>query len=251
LQIIDPEHQQVMGLEMVSGNFFSRDMGSERNLSIVINETGARSMGFDPPEAVTGYKWRADGIDEYTIIGVVKDYHFNSLEAQIQPSLLIWRDGQIKASVRFKKGNEQGVIGHLEEAWKSFEPDKPFNYSFLEDTYNSHYTSEERLGKLMLIFTVIAVVIACFGVYGISAFMARKMSKNISLRKVMGAETLTVVEHFTREYLWLVLIAAAVSIPLGYLYFDKWLERFPSDNPSSTFRSLKSRDSTPASVAIW
>ena len=227
LQLIDPEHIQVLGLNMLSGTFFSRDMGSERYLSVVINETGARAMGYDPPETITGLKWRPGGVDEYTFIGVVKDYHFNSLEVPIQPSLLVWMDGQMKASLRFSSNNIPEVISHIEEVWKSFEPDKPLSYSFLEETYNSHYTGEQRLGRLISIFTIIAVIIACFGVYGISAFMARKMAKNISLRKVMGAETVTVIEHFTREYFWLVIIAAVISIPLGYLYINHWLERFP------------------------
>ncbi len=227
LQIIDPEHIKVLGFDMLSGTFFSRDMGSERYLSVIINETGARAMGYDPPETITGLKWRPGGAEEYTFIGVVKDYHFNSLEVPIQPSLLVWMDGQMKASLRFSSNNIPEVISHIEAVWKSFEPDKPLTYRFLEETFDSHYTGEQRLGRLISIFTVIAVIIACFGVYGISAFMARRMAKNISLRKVMGAETITVIEHFTREYFWLVIIAAVISIPLGYLYINHWLERFP------------------------
>jgi len=227
LQIIDPEHIQVLGLQMLSGNFFSREMGAERVLSVVINETGASAMGYDPPEAITGLKWRPGGEDEYTFIGVVKDYHFNSLDETIQPSLLVWMDGQMKASLRFSSNNIAAVISHMEEVWKSFDPGKPLSYSFLEETYNSHYTGEQRLGRLMAIFTIIAVIIACFGVYGISAFMARRMAKNISLRKVMGAETITVVEHFSSEYFWLIIIASVISVPLGYLYINHWLERFP------------------------
>lgn len=226
LQTVDPEHIQVLGMDILSGTFFSRDMGSERNLSVVINETGARAMGCNPPESITGLKWTVDG-NEFTIIGVVKDYNYNSLEIPIEPSLMIWRDGQLKASLRFNSNNIPGVIGHIEEVWQSFEPGKPLSYSFLEETFNSHYTGEQRLGRLVTIFTIIAVIIACFGVYGISAFMARKLSKNISLRKVMGAETITVVEHFAREYFRLVVIAAIISIPLGYLYINHWLARFP------------------------
>ncbi|MFO7851648.1 MAG: ABC transporter permease [Bacteroidota bacterium] len=226
LQTVDPEHIQVLGMEILSGTFFSRDMGSERNLSVVINETGAMAMGCNPPESITGLKWTVDG-NEFTIIGVVKDYNYNSLDIPIEPSLMIWRDGQLKASLRFNSNNIPGVIGHIEEVWQSFVPGKPLSYSFLEETFNSHYTGEQRLGRLVTLFTVIAVIIACFGVYGISAFMARKLSKNISLRKVMGAETITVVEHFAREYFRLVVIAAIISIPLGYLYINHWLARFP------------------------
>jgi putative ABC transport system permease protein len=226
LQIIDPEHIQVLGMEMLNGTFFSRDMGTERNLSVVINETGARAMGCNPPESITGLKWTVDG-NEFTVIGVVKDYNFNSLEIPIEPGLMIWQDGQMKASLRFSSKNIPAVISHIDEVWKSFDPGKPLSYSFLEETFNSHYTGEQRLGRLITIFTIIAVIIACFGVYGISAFMARRMAKNISLRKVMGAETITVVEHFTKEYFWLIIIAAVISIPLGYLYINHWLARFP------------------------
>jgi len=226
LQLIDPEHIEVLGMEMLSGAYFSRDMGSERNLSVVINETGALAMGCNPPESITGLKWNVEG-NEFTVIGVVKDYNFNSLEIPVEPSLMIWQDGQKKASLRFSSNNIPAVISHMEEVWKSFDPGKPLSYSFLEETYNNHYAGEQRLGRLMMIFTIIAVIIACFGVYGISAFMARKMAKNISLRKVMGAETITVVEHFTREYLWLIIIASVISIPLGYIYISYWLERFP------------------------
>jgi len=235
LQIINPEHIQVLGLNMLSGTFFSREMGAERNLSVVINETGARAMGYDPPETITGIKWRPDGAEEFTFIGVVKDYHFNSLETPIEPSLLKWMDGQMKASLRFSSDDIPAVISHIEGVWKTFEPEKPLTISFLDETFNSHYTGEQRLGRLVSIFTIIAVIIACFGVYGISAFMARKMAKNISLRKVLGADTITVVEHFTTEYFWLIIIASAISIPLGYLYINHWLGRFPYQTDISSW----------------
>jgi putative ABC transport system permease protein len=226
VQLIDPEHRKVLGLEMLSGEFFDRDMQGDKELSVVINETGARAMGYDPPEKITGLLWTVDGAD-FTVIGVVKDYHFNSLETSLQPGLLVWREGMMKVSLRFNPDKIPEVINHIKKVWHSFEPDKPLNYSFLDENYNSHYEGEQKLLRLISIFTIIAMIIACFGVYGISAFMARRLAKNISLRKVMGANTITVIEHFAKEYLLLIIIAGAISIPLGYIYILKWLERFP------------------------
>ncbi len=228
MQLTDPEYFTVLGLEMLSGRPFSREREGDRNVAWIINETGARALGFDPPESITNLKWAAYGRDrEFDIIGVVKDYHFNSVNRPIEPTILRWADGFNMAQLSFSSDDIKGILTHIEDVWSRFEQKRPLNYNFLDETFDKNYVSEQRLGSLIGVFTFIAVLIGCFGVYGISAIMARQMSKNISLRRVMGADTKSLVVMFTSEYLWIIGIAGLVAVPLAYLYINSWLSRFP------------------------
>ena len=228
MQIIDPEYFSVLGIDLISGRAFTRDRDADRSVSWVINETGARAMGYDPPESITGLIWTPYGGErEFEIIGVVKDYHFNSVNKPIEPTILRWWEGFNMAQLSFDTDNIPGVINHIESTWKQFEQNRPLNYNFLDENFDRQYNTEQKLGRLISIFTLIAVVIGCFGVFGISAFMSKQMSKSITLMRVAGAGTGILVRKFTSEYLWLIGIAGIISIPLAYLYIDKWLTRFP------------------------
>ncbi len=228
MQITDPEYFEVLGLELVSGRAFTRDREADRSVSWVINETGARAIGFNPPEKITGLKWAPYETErEYDIIGVVKDYHFNSVNRPIEPTILRWSDGFNMAQLKFSSGDVPGVLKHIESSWRQFEQNRPLNYNFLDEAFDKHYNTEQRLGRLIGLFTIVAVIIGCFGIFGISAFMAKQMSKSIALRRVMGAGTAALVMKFSTEYLWIIGIAGVVSIPLAYLYIDNWLSKFP------------------------
>lgn len=228
MQIIDPEYFSVLGIDIISGRAFTRDRDADRSISWIINETGARSMGYDPPESITGLKWAAYGGDrEFEIIGVVRDYHFNSVNKPIEATILRWWEGFNMAQMSFDRTDIPGVIKHIEATWKQFEQNRPLNYSFLDENFDRQYNTEQKLGRLISLFTLIAVIIGCFGVFGISAFMSKQMSKSITLMRVAGAGTATLVRKFTSEYLWLTLISGFISIPLAYIYIGKWLTRFP------------------------
>lgn len=227
MQFVDPEHFEVLGLDIISGRKFDRERAGDRNGCWIINETGARSLGFDPPESITDLKWNARGSSEYDIIGVVKDYHFNALDKPIVPTILLWREGVKMVQMKFSTNNIPGVLDHLKMVWSEFEPSRPLNYSLLDEKFEKHYSGEQKQGRLIGLFTIIALFIGCFGVFGMSAFMAKQMSKSITLRKVLGADTSTVVEHFSKEYFWLIIFAGVTAIPLSYLYIVRWLERFP------------------------
>jgi putative ABC transport system permease protein len=226
-QMIDPEYFDVLGIELLSGRKFARDREADRPASWIINETAARAMGYEPPESITGLKWNAYGENVFEIIGVVRDYHFNAVNKPIEPSILRWGEGYKMVQLRFESDDIQGVIKHIEDTWRQFEPERPLNYVFLNENFDSQYNTEQRLGKLITLFTLIAVIIGCFGVFGISSFMSKQMSKNLMLSRVAGADTGYLVRKFSAEYLWLICIAGAVSLPLAYLYTGKWLSQFP------------------------
>ncbi|MBE0654355.1 MAG: FtsX-like permease family protein [Bacteroidales bacterium] len=226
--ITDPEQFEVLRLKLLSGRTFTRNREADKSVSWIINETGARAMGFNPAEKITNYMWKAfGGEQEFEVIGVVKDYHFNSVNKAIEPLILRWSDGGNMAVFRYETDDLSTVLNHLEKTWNQFEQNRPINYSFLDETFDKYYITEQRLGTLVTTFTLIALIIACFGVFGISAFMAQQMSRSISLRRVMGGETGALVIKFTSEYFWLICVAGVVSIPLAYLYIGKWLSRFP------------------------
>lgn len=228
IQLTDPEYFTVLGLDFLSGRKFTRDREADKRDSWIINETGARAIGFNQPETITGLRWAPYGdTKEINIIGVVKDYHFNAVNKGIEPTIVRWVDGFNMGQLRFSSENVVDVLNHIEDVWKQFEQQRPLNYSFLDDTFDKHYETEQRLSTLIGLFTLIAVIIGSFGVFGISAFMAKQMSKSIALRRVMGGDTRSLVKKFSSEYFWIVIIAALIAIPLAYLYINNWLSRFP------------------------
>lgn len=226
-QYVDPEYIDVMGIDIISGRFFTRERSADEDNTTVINETAARMMGYENPSDAVGDNIRLWGDKRVEIIGLARDYHFNSLHLPVEPSILIWYDGMLKTQVKFVTGCYNEAITHAGSVWKMFEPDQPFSYNFMDETFSSQYNSEQRLGRLVLLFTIIAILIGSFGIFGMSSFMAGQMSKSITIRKVLGDKTSNLVFIFGREYFYLVIVASAIAVPLAWKYSTHWLSNFP------------------------
>jgi putative ABC transport system permease protein len=229
---VDPIYLETFHLEMVEGRFFSEEMATDRTDAVVLNETAARAMGFDPPigHRISLRMMNGQGAIEertYNVIGVMKDFHQNSLHRPIDPIIFI-NEGWMYhwLNVRIRPENVGETIKFLENTWKSFVPSRPFNYDFLDDRIDGFYKQEVRTKSVLGLFTILALFTACLGLSGLAAFIAEKRTKEIGIRKVLGASMRELVLIQIREFVAWVLLANAFAWPLAYYAAGQWLQGF-------------------------
>ncbi len=227
---IDEDFIETMGLKITQGRGFSREFNETRN--VIINESTIKEFGWDKP---VGMKIRYLGeedepIGEYTIIGVVKDFHYNSLHSPINSFVLLGlpTDQRIFANlqIKIKPENIAETLGAIEEKWKEFNPQEPVSYYFLDDKLEEMYGNEKTSGQIFSIFSLLAIVIACIGLFGLSAYIAEMRTKEIGIRKVLGSTSPKIVLLLSRDFARLVLLAFVVAIPFAYFAMNRWLQNF-------------------------
>ncbi len=216
----DYDFLKTFSLKIVAGRFYSRDFTSDTS-NFVINETAAQMMGLNDP---IGKRLTIEG-KTGTIIGVVKDYHGGSLRDPIQPKIISLSTDGFHVCVKYS-GNENEIVSFLEQKWKKFVPNRPFRYEFLDEFIDNFYQTERKIGKIFGYFTGLAIFIACLGLFGLASFMAERRTKEIGIRKVLGAKVVSIVLLLSRQFAIWVLIANIISWPLAYLISNKWLQGF-------------------------
>jgi putative ABC transport system permease protein len=186
-------------------------------------------MGIQPEEAI-GMRFRSD-LDTKeaifsTVIGVVKNFHFESLRNNIDGLSLSIGNSNGMLAVKINSGDLPKTVSSIEKIWKEIVPGQPFNYSFMEESFNNTYKAERRLGSIFTVFTTLSILIACLGLFGLAAFNAEKRSKEIGIRKVLGASVSQITYKLSIDFLKLVGIAILISLPLAWYAMNKWLEDF-------------------------
>jgi putative ABC transport system permease protein len=231
-QIVDHDFLNTYGLELLQGRNFSRDFPNDPKESIIINETAADKLGWQN-NALGQEIEMILSLDErirYKVIGVVKDYHFQSLHEKIHPIALYnaspFGERYDKISARIAPGKINEVMGFIESKWKEFDPVYPLEYIFIDDQYDSLYRSEERLGQLFLYFTLLAIFVGCLGLFGLSSYSAEQKTKEIGIRKVLGASGFGIILLMLKEFMKWILLAVLIAWPLGYIVMNSWLENF-------------------------
>lgn len=229
---VDEKYLETFHLEVVKGRFFSEEMATDRTDSVVLNETAARAMGFDSPigHRISLRMMNGQGAVEersYNVIGVMKDFHQNSLHRPIDPIIFINEGGMYPwLNVRIRPENVGETIKFLEDTWKSLVPSRPFNYDFLDDKIDGFYKQEIKTKSVLGLFTILALFTACLGLFGLASFIAEKRTKEIGIRKVLGATVRELVMIQTREFAAWVLMANVVAWPLAYYVAGQWLQGF-------------------------
>jgi len=225
---VDYDYVSTMGFELVAGRDFDKNYGSD-STAIIVNEAAVRIMKLNPKEAL-GKRYTPDfdsGNPKYfTIIGVLKDFHIASLKEDIDAVSLSLGDHAYAMAVKIEAGNFTNAIASIEGIWNTIVPGEPFDYYFMEDAFNNTYQSEQRLGDIFIIFTLLSLLIACLGLFGLAAFNAEKRVKEIGVRKVLGASVSQISTKLTIDFLKLVGIAILISLPVGWYAMNKWLEDF-------------------------
>ena len=225
---VDYDYISTLNLELVAGRDFDRIYGSD-STAIIVNEKAVRVMELSPQEAL-GMQYTPDFDSEnptyYTIIGVLRDFHIASLKEDIDAVSLHLGDRAYAMAIKIVAGNFANTIKDIEGVWNTIVPGEPFDYYFMEDAFNDTYVSEQRLGNIFVIFTVLSLLIACLGLFGLAAFNAEKRTKEIGIRKVLGASVGQISIKLTLDFLKLVGIAIIIAMPVGWYAMAKWLEDF-------------------------
>ena len=224
------DYVPTLGLTMLEGRNFTADLETDAE-NFLISEAAAAEIGWSPQEAVGKQLIQVGGNLDDTdrigqVIGVFKNAHFNSLHQEVQPVILGMRANRRYVPVRFGPEQTSEVLASLEALWSRFEPGYPFRYYFLDDDYARFYEQENRLGQILGYFTVLAIIISCLGLFGLSSYVTTLRRKEIGVRKVLGASVASVVLLLSREFTKLVLIACLVAFPIAYLAMRSWLQSF-------------------------
>lgn len=230
----DPDYPEVMGIEMASGRYFDWDQATDKYKTCVINETLASMLNWDDPVGkiihhdTTGNFFSVFPYQDFRIIGVVKDFHFESLHQEIVPLAIGWNYEYLyQVAMKVNDQNLPQTLSFLEDIWQKYAPEFPFRYEFLDQKFGQMYHTEERLGEVMTYFTILGVFIAALGLFGLSAYMAERRTKEIGIRKVMGASVNSIVLMLSKEFAVLVLLANIIAIPLAWYVTGIWLHDFP------------------------
>ena len=218
-------------IPLLAGRDYSRDVKTDDSLALVVNETLAKSFGWTPEEAVT--KYCDFGRFRGRIIGVTKDFNFSSKHEPIGPIVLPLNTNPAAfnlflkyMAVRISPGNTQESIASIEKVWKTMLPDRPFEYFFLDSELNNLYKAESNLSKVAGTFSILAIVVACLGLFGLASFNAEQRKKEIGIRKVLGSSVRQIVLLIFSDYSRLLLISIVVACPIAYFALDYWLESF-------------------------
>ena len=225
---VDYDYVRTMGMEIVQGRNFSKDYGSDSS-AILITETTAKMLGYEEPVGkrifLPGDK-PGDPFIPFSIIGVIRDFHFESLRKKLGPLCLGLDNRGGLASFKVSASNSQLLIAQMEKKWKSLAPGMPFSYRFMNDSFDEMYRNEQRAGTVAVIFAILAILIACLGLFGLVTYMAEQRTKEIGIRKVLGASVADVVAMLSKDFLLLVAIASIIAFPVAWWAMNKWLQDF-------------------------
>ncbi|HTF18653.1 MAG TPA: ABC transporter permease [Chryseolinea sp.] len=218
---------ETMGLEMAAGRYFSAQDPSDSIHSVVLNETAVRQLGMTPEQIIGRRAIRAQFDSTYKeVIGVVKDYHFTSLKERIEPLIISCSTRAGNLVVRLSDADMTSVVKDVEAAWNYYNTGYPLEFRFIDDVINRLYRGESVQGRVFALFAALSLAIACMGIYGLAAYMAAKRTKEIGIRKVLGASQVQVSWLLIQEILQLVAIALVLSLPVSYLLLKAWSETF-------------------------
>ena len=220
---VDYDYIDFYQMEIIMGRNFSKDFATDMNGAFLLNETAVKDFEFEDP---IGKKIKIWG-DEGNIIGVIKDFHSASMHLNIEPvAFRLSADRLWMFSLKISSDDIPKTIAFLENTWKKFSPEYPFEYSFLDEQIDRMYRTEQRLGRSFFYFTIIAIFIAYLGLFGLVSFSAERRTKEIGIRKVLGAQISNITWLVSKEFLLLVFIANIIAWPIAYYFIDRWLQNF-------------------------
>jgi len=217
----DEDFCQLFGLKMTEGRWFEEERKSDGN-DVILNETAVRELKI--PDPVIGRRFESMG-REGQIIGVVKDFHFKSLHEKIAP-LIIINHYATTVNIKAEAGKTGQAVQVAQKIYSEFFPDDPFEYTFLDDSFNNLYKSDIQASQLMLAFSILTILIALLGLFGLSTFAIERRTKEIGIRKILGASVSAIIKLVTKEFLILVAIAFVIAAPISWWAMNKWLESF-------------------------
>ncbi len=226
---VDEQYIPTLGMEMVAGRNFSKDFPTDSS-GIIINEAALRLLGFTDPIGKPLYFMRdlnnKDDVSALHIIGVIKNFNFNTMRQQVTPLALMLNAHNGNIAVRLNSADIHQLVAQIERKYKTMAPAEPFNYSFMDDDFNNLYRTEQRMGVIAVSFSSLAILIACLGLFGLAAYAAEQRTKEIGIRKVLGATVSHITAMLSKDFLRLVVIAAVIAFPVAWWFMHSWLQDF-------------------------
>ena len=227
---VDENYIPTLGMEMSKGRNFSKDFPSD-STGIILNEAAVKVLGLKDPFRETLYRpnfnsGSLNGSVGYHVVGIVKDFNFSSMRQNVGPLIIQLGENWGSVAVRVNAKNVTSIISTVEAKWKTATNGQPFNYTFMDDDFNKTYTAEQQTGKLFITFAVFAIFIGCLGLFGLVTYAAEQRTKEIGVRKVLGASIGGIVAMLSKDFAKLVLIASIISFPLAWWGANKWLQGF-------------------------
>lgn len=228
--MVDRDFLPNFDLELVAGTNFLSDSGE----AVILNEKSVKVLGLASPEAAIGKQIRLrmnNAPPQQTVVGVIKDFHFQSLHEPVKPFAIhtapaVATPSGGHVSVKIRGTDVATTLAFLEQTWKTFSPDYPFEYRFLDEDFDLAYKEDARLGQVFGLFALLAIFVGCLGLFGLAAFTSEQRTKEIGVRKVLGASLSNVILLLSREFMLLVLLANVIAWPVAYWVMAKWLQAF-------------------------
>lgn len=227
---IDENYVPTLGMEMAQGRNFSKDYLTD-STAIILNESAVKILGLKDPFKEVMYRPKFSSETDfkpvaYHIIGIIKDFNYSSLHQHVGPLIMQLGDNWGSIAIRVNTTNIPSVIKAIENKWHDRVPAQPFNYTFMDDDFNKIYTSEQQTGKLFITFAIFAIFIGCLGLFGLVTYAAEQRTKEIGVRKVLGASVSGIVTLLSKDFARLVLIASLIAFPVAWWSMNKWLQSF-------------------------
>ncbi|MEL6867081.1 MAG: FtsX-like permease family protein, partial [Bacteroidota bacterium] len=223
---VDYDYAETFDLEVLAGREFDLSYGTDHIDSYVLNEEAVTALGWESPEAAIG---QSITVSEQTgkVVGVVKNYHFSSLYNEINPLILYVQPGNFAYFIVHLSGNDiPGTLAFIEEQWQSYYPSKAFTYSFVDESFNESYAADQRLMQTILYFALIAVLISCFGLFGLAALFTQQRFKEIGIRKVLGASVGQILRMLSSDFIGLIAVAMLLAFPIIWYFSHTWMANF-------------------------
>ncbi len=222
---VDYDFIKMYGLKLIAGRIFSKDFGTDDH-AVIFNRKGVEQLGFDKPEEAVGKKIDFWG-QQYTVAGVTENFHQQSLREAYEPLILrLIPDVRGYLSVRTNSSQASQTIANVKANWNKFFPGNTFEYFFLDDHFNDQYKADQRFGQVFGLFTTLAILVACLGLFGLASFTTLQRTKEIGIRKVLGASVTGIMKLLYQEFALLLILAFVVAIPLAWLTVSKWLQGY-------------------------
>jgi putative ABC transport system permease protein len=223
--VVDYDFIDALGIKMASGRSFQKDMPSDTLSSVIVNETFVNRMGWKEP---IGKKIEAGDANTLRarVIGVMKDYHQTGMYNGIESLLLAYRPLNNVVYIKLSGTETKSTLGFIENKWKEIFPDQPFAYTYLTERFNRQFEADEKRGLIFTIFTLLAILIACLGLFGLASYMVEQRTKEIGIRKVFGANENTILGLISKDFLLLVSIGILIAVPISYYFMHHWLQNY-------------------------
>jgi putative ABC transport system permease protein len=228
--VVDHDFVETLGIKILEGRDFDKDMPSDTLTGVVVNETFVKRMGWKDP---IGKKVETGNASQLRarVIGVMKDYHQTGMYNSIESLLLAYRPLNNVVYIKLSGTETKSTIAFIESKWKEIFPDQPFVFTYLTERFNNQFQADEKRGFIFELFTILAILIACLGLFGLASYMVEQRTKEIGIRKVFGANENTILGLISKDFLILVAIGIVIAVPVAYYFMSNWLENYVYRSP--------------------